>query len=88
MLFHILTEAELELPGSDGTVRYRDAESPKFADAHPNALRPAYKAALRDWLDTLETQAKARGIRYVRLTTATSYDRALERYLTARAQAR
>jgi uncharacterized protein (DUF58 family) len=88
MLFHILTEAELELPGGDGTVRYLDAESHAFAEAHPNALRPAYKAALRDWLDTLETQAKARRIQYARLTTATPYDRALERYLTVRARAR
>jgi uncharacterized protein (DUF58 family) len=88
MLFQILTEAELELPGGEGTVRYLDAESPKFAEAHPNALRAAYKTELHTWLDTLETQAKARRIQYARLTTATPYDRALERYLTIRTQAR
>ena len=84
LLFHVLTETELHLPESDGRTRYRDAESSAFADADPDALRPAYQSALREWLTALETQAGARGLRYERFSTATPYDRALEQYLTQR----
>ncbi len=78
LLLHVLTETELELPAYDGRTRYQDAESPAFTDADADALRPAYQSALRAWLTALETQAKARGIRYERLSTTTPYDRALE----------
>jgi uncharacterized protein (DUF58 family) len=84
LLFRVLTETELELPG-DGPARYLDAEGFGMADADPDALRPAYRSELRAWFETLETQAKARRIRYQRVTTATAYDLALERYLTTRA---
>lgn len=83
VLFHVLTDSELQLPGQ-GPVRYLDAESSRTADADPNALRAAYQAELQGWLDGLEMQAKARRIHYTRLTTSTPYDRALERYLTSR----
>jgi uncharacterized protein (DUF58 family) len=83
LLLHVLTETELKLPGS-GPQSYLDAESPGRLDADPDSLRAAYQSELQDWLDTLETQAKARGIHYSRMTTATPYDQALERYLTAR----
>jgi uncharacterized protein (DUF58 family) len=85
LLLHVLTETELNLPG-EGPARFLDSEGPGQADADPDALRAAYQAELQFWLDTLETQSKARRIHYVRTTTATSYDKALERYLTARAR--
>ena len=81
LLFHVLTDSELHLPEYDGRTRYRDPESSAFADADPETIGPAYEAALREWLNLLETQAKARAIRYERLSTSTPYDRALERYL-------
>jgi uncharacterized protein (DUF58 family) len=84
LLLHVLTEVELELPAANGTLRFLDAEGPGRADADPNALRGAYKAVLQSHLDTLEAQSKARRIHYARMTTATPYDRALERYLTTR----
>lgn len=84
LLLHVLTEAEMELPGMGGTRRYRDSEGPGVAEADPDALRPAYQAELQAWLDTLETEARARRIQYARMTTVTPYDRALERYLTSR----
>ena len=84
LLFHVLTETELDLPEHDGPARYRDAESTAFADADSDTLRPAYHSALREWLTNLETQAKARGIRYERLSTAAPYDAALENYLTGK----
>ncbi len=84
LLLHVLTEAERELPPDEGTLRFLDAEGPGMADADPNALRAAYKAELQAYLDTLESQSKARRIHYARMTTSTPYDRALERYLTTR----
>lgn|GEM_PF-6257 len=83
LLLHVLTETELNLPGS-GPQHYLDAESSGRLDADPDSLRAAYQSELHEWLQSLETQAKARGIHYSRMTTATPYDQALERYLTAR----
>ena len=81
LLLHVLTETELHLPQYDGRTRYQDPESPAFADADPETLRPAYETALTEWLTALETQAKARQIHYERFSTDTPYDRALEHYL-------
>ncbi len=83
LLLHVLTETELNLPGN-GPQHYLDAETSGHLDADPDSLRAAYQSELHDWLQGLETQAKARGIHYSRMTTATPYDQALERYLTAR----
>jgi uncharacterized protein (DUF58 family) len=83
LLLHVLTETELNLPGS-GPQNYLDAETPGRLDADPDSLRAAYQSELQEWLQSLETQAKARGIHYSRMTTATPYDQALERYLTTR----
>lgn len=85
LLLHVLTDTELNLPG-EGPARYLDSEGPGQADADPDALRDAYQAEIRFWLDELENQSKARRIHYVRTTTSTPYDRALEHYLTARAR--
>jgi uncharacterized protein (DUF58 family) len=83
LLLHVLTETELNLPGA-GSQRYLDAETSGQLDADPEALRAAYQSELHHWLESLETQSRARGIHYSRMTTATPYDQALERYLTAR----
>ena len=83
LLLHVLTDTELNLPGV-GPQHYLDAETSGRLDADPDALRAAYQSELHTWLQGLETQAKARGIHYARMTTATPYDQALERYLTAR----
>lgn len=86
LLLHVLTETEMQLPDEKGALRFLDAEGPGQADADPETLRIAYQSELRAFLDTLETQAKARRIHYARMTTSTPYDRALERYLTTRAK--
>ena len=83
LLLQVLTETEMNLPG-DGPQHYLDAETPSQLDADPYSLRAAYQSELNVWLQGLETQAKARGIHYARMSTATPYDQALERYLTAR----
>lgn len=86
LLLHVLTEIEMQLPDEKGTLRFLDAEGPGQADADPAALRLAYQSELHAFLDTVETHAKARRIHYLRMTTATPYDRALERYLTTRSK--
>ncbi len=86
LLLQVLTEAEMNLPDAGRPLRFLDAEGPGMADADPNALRAAYRSELQAHLDTLETQSKAHRIHYARMTTATPYDQALERYLTTRSQ--
>ena len=69
----------------DGTpTRFLLIRAEQARDHLPDTLRAAYQSELQAWLQSVETQAKARGIHYSRMTTATPYDQALERYLTAR----
>ncbi len=83
VLFHVLTEDEVGLPG-EGPTRYRDAEGSEVLDADAGRLRAAYRTELRKWLSTLENVARERRIHYTRMTASTHYTLALERYLNAR----
>lgn len=83
LIFHVLTEEELLLPGT-GPTRYLDPEGPDYLDVEPEVFRDTYRAGVRQWLRALEDQCKARRIHYARTTTATPYDHALERFLTCR----
>ncbi|MCS6776024.1 MAG: hypothetical protein NZ557_05740, partial [Chthonomonadaceae bacterium] len=85
LIFHVLTEEELLLPGT-GPTRYLDPEGPDYLDVEPEALRATYQAEVRGWLRALENQCKARRIHYARATTVTPYDHMLERFLTCRTQ--
>jgi uncharacterized protein (DUF58 family) len=87
LIFHILTEAELVLPGA-GPTHYADPEGEGWLVADADALRPAYQAELAAWLKMLETRTRAAGIPYLRLTTTTPYTDALERFLTTRVSLR
>ncbi|HXG25206.1 MAG TPA: DUF58 domain-containing protein, partial [Chthonomonadales bacterium] len=83
LLFHVLTEEELYLPGT-GTARFTDPEGPGALTVEPEVIRTAYRSELQAHLDALSTGAKARRIRYDLLTTATPYYKALSAYLTTR----
>jgi uncharacterized protein (DUF58 family) len=83
LLFHVLTEDELELP-KVAAARFTDPEGPGSLDVEPAAIRSLYKAEIRDWLDRLSEGAKARGIHYRLLSTQTPYHQALRSYLTSR----
>ncbi len=83
LLFHILTEEELNLPHTDAA-RFTDPEGPGALDAHPESLRAAYRAELQSHLDALQEGAKARRIHYHMMTTALPYQEALAAYLTTR----
>lgn len=83
LLFHVLTEEELYLPGT-GAARFTDPEGPGVLSVEPAAIRTAYQAELQTHLDAMSTGAKARRIRYELLTTSTPYYKALSVYLTTR----
>src|SRR5207237_2676917 len=46
LLFHVLTEAELNLPRVSSAL-FHDLESPATAAAEPDAIRAAYQAEIR-----------------------------------------
>lgn len=83
LLFHIFSDAELNLP-QVGSALFQDVESLATAAAEPDAVREAYQAEIRAFIGELETQARARKLHYQLATTADPYHRALEAYLTAR----
>lgn len=83
LLFHVLTDDELNLPKA-AAARFTDTEGAGAIDAEPAAVRSAYRAEIRAWLDELSSGAKARGIHYRLLSTSTPYHEALRDYLTSR----
>jgi uncharacterized protein (DUF58 family) len=85
LLFHVLTEDELHLPHG-AAARFTDPEGPGILSVEPAAVRAAYRDEIRQWLDALSGGAKARGIHYWLLSTATPYHEALREYLTTRSR--
>lgn len=83
LLFHVLTEDELRLPEA-AAARFTDPEGPCALSVEPAAIRAAYRDEIRAWLDALSGGAKARGIHYRLLSTATPWHEALRDYLTTR----
>jgi uncharacterized protein (DUF58 family) len=83
VLFHVLTEEELKLPGAS-TARFTDPEGPDVLSVDADSIRIAYRSELQGWLDTLSGGAKARGIHYHLLSTSSAYHEALRTYLTSR----
>jgi uncharacterized protein (DUF58 family) len=83
LLFHIMTDAELNLPRV-GSALFRDLESPAQAAVEPDAIREAYQAEIRSFLHELQSNARARKMHYQLATTNAPYHQALEAYLTAR----
>ncbi len=83
LLFHVLTQDELQLP-SASAARFTDPEGPGVLTVEPASIRAAYEAELQAWLDQLSSGAKARGIHYRLMSTATPYHEALRDYLTSR----
>jgi uncharacterized protein (DUF58 family) len=83
LLFHVMTDAELNLPRV-GNALFEDVESPAYAAAEPDAIREAYQAEIQAFIHELGANAKARRMHYQLAGTADPYHGALEAYLTAR----
>lgn len=83
MLFHVLTDDELQLPNAASAL-FRDPETHQTLTAEPDAIRAAYQEEMRAFLTDIETRAKARRIHYRLAPTSQPYQQALEAFLTAR----
>jgi uncharacterized protein (DUF58 family) len=83
LLFHVLTEEELFLPGKSAA-RYTDPEGAGVLNVDPESIRGAYRKELQAHLDAVSGGCKARGIHYQLLKTTTPYHEALSAYLTSR----
>ena len=83
LLIQILTEAELHLPEAEAAL-FHDPETHLEAAAEPAAIRQAYEAELRAYLQNIESNCHARRIHYQLASTRNPYHEALESYLTKR----
>ena len=78
-LFHVLTPAELDLPGQ-GLVAYRDLESGQRVTAHAADVRDGYRQALDRHIQALRDWATRRSIDYTVARTDTHFHRLFERF--------
>ena len=83
ILFHLLDEAELELPFRD-VVTLVDMESDERLQVDCRTVRDAYRREVQAFLDRYRRDCAERRIEYVPATTATPYDRMLLNYLARR----
>ena len=87
ILFQIFDAAEANFPFSELT-RFEDIEDPRNAlVADPLALRPAYIAALKDFLQHYKDECVKRHIDFVPIDTSATFDKALMAYLQLRTRA-
>ena len=85
VLFHVMHRYELALPPLD-SVNFVDAENGEIVTARPGDIAEAYDGALRAYIDQIASGARARGIDYNLVNTATPYAEALQKYLHYRSE--
>jgi uncharacterized protein (DUF58 family) len=83
IVFHVLDPAEIEFPFRDTTL-FRGLEGMPEVLTEPHALKRAYQAELRTFLDTLKKGCRMIDIDYVPLRTDQSLDVPLSSYLASR----
>jgi uncharacterized protein (DUF58 family) len=85
LIFHVLDPYERDLC-VDGRIRFRDLESGETLTTSPEGIRAAYRKAVDDWRQALETECRKRAIERVELTTRDAPDQAILDYLGKRAR--
>ncbi|MFI5384576.1 MAG: DUF58 domain-containing protein [Fimbriimonadales bacterium] len=85
LLFHTLTDDELNLPLAANAL-FLDPESPLAIAAEPDAIRRAYQQEMQEFVHDMDSKAKARRMHYHLATTADPYYKSLDAFLTARAR--
>ncbi|HRK36508.1 MAG TPA: DUF58 domain-containing protein, partial [Candidatus Hydrogenedentes bacterium] len=85
ILFHVLHRYELTLPPIE-SVNFVDAENGELITARPDDISASYERELRAYLDAMASGARARGIEYNLVNTATPYSIALQKYLLHRSR--
>jgi uncharacterized protein (DUF58 family) len=86
LIFHVLHEDELHLPQVD-SANFLDSESGEELTCAPEDLRTGYRRRIDEFCQGWRSRARARGIDYQFVTTATPYAKALEHYLVRRDKA-
>jgi uncharacterized protein (DUF58 family) len=84
IVFHLLDQAELELP-FDGNILFEDLEAVNLqVIADPRAIRATYKQVVQEFINDMRKQCHDNAIDYQIISTATPLDRALASYLSWR----
>jgi uncharacterized protein (DUF58 family) len=83
ILFQVLHPDEIDLPQRPN-LRFIDSETSATVVAEPSAIRDEYRKVMRRFLDEMAFFARGQRVDYNRVTTATPYQYALERYLQQR----
>ena len=85
IIFHILDPYERDL-ALDGHIKFHDLETGEVLTTQAEGVREAYRKAVSDWRDRLETECRKRAIDRVELTTQDPPDQALLQYLVKRSK--
>ena len=84
IVFHILDQAELDLP-FDGNILFEDLEEANLrVIADPKAIRKAYRQVVSEFVTQMRKECHDNSIDYQLISTATPLDRALASYLSWR----
>ncbi|MCE9591989.1 MAG: DUF58 domain-containing protein [Planctomycetes bacterium] len=86
IVFHVLHAEELELPDI-GEAVFQDSETSARLRVNIPDVRAKYEENLLAYLDQWSVSLRGRGIDYNLVSTATPYNKAMERYLFARDRA-
>lgn len=85
LVFHIMDPYERDL-SVDGQIRFRDLETGEALTTRAEAVREAYRKAVGEWRQSIETACRKRAIDRIELTTDDPPDQALLDYLVRRAK--
>ena len=84
IVFHLLDDAELELP-FDGNILFEDMEQADLkVTADPQTIRKVYRGVVQEFIEQLRKECHRNSIDYQLLSTTTPLDRALVSYLSWR----
>ena len=84
IVFHLMDNAELELP-FDGNILFEDLEEMNLkVTADPQAIRKTYKSVVEEFIDHMRKECRQNSIDYQLLSTSTPLDQALVSYLSWR----
>lgn len=84
VLFHVMHADELELPDLQDAV-FLDSETSHRVRLNVPDIRQAYRRRVREFLAGWQSACRVRGMDYNLVSTATPYEKVLERYLFGRA---
>jgi uncharacterized protein (DUF58 family) len=84
IVFHILDQAELDLP-FEGNILFEDLEAANFnVIADPRAIRQTYRQVVEEFTNQMRKECHDSSIDYQLISTSTPLDRALASYLSWR----